>query len=77
MFEPIHGSAPDIAGRGIANPVGAIWSGAIMLETLGEKDAGKEIVDAIEKALETGIKTIDLGGNASTEEITKAILSFM
>jgi tartrate dehydrogenase/decarboxylase/D-malate dehydrogenase len=75
MFEPIHGSAPDIAGKGIANPVGAIWSGAIMLETLGEKAAGQEIVNAIESALESGIKTIDLGGNAKTAEITEAILS--
>jgi tartrate dehydrogenase/decarboxylase/D-malate dehydrogenase len=77
MFEPIHGSAPDIAGKGIANPIGSIWSGAIMLETLGEKQAGIDIVDAIEKALESGIKTIDLGGNAKTSEITEAILSHL
>ena len=75
MFEPIHGSAPDIAGKGIANPVGAIWSGAILLETLGEKAASEDIVVAIEKALESGVKTIDLGGSAKTVEITNAILS--
>ena len=77
MFEPIHGSAPDIAGQGIANPVGSIWSGAIMLEALGEKEAGKDIVVAIEKALESGVKTIDLGGKAKTAEITDSILSFL
>lgn len=77
MFEPIHGSAPDIAGKGIANPIGSIWSGAIMLETLGEKEAGKDIVDAIEKTMESGIKTIDLGGDAKTVEITDAILSYL
>jgi tartrate dehydrogenase/decarboxylase/D-malate dehydrogenase len=75
MFEPIHGSAPDIAGKGIANPVGAIWSGAILLETLGEKAASEDIVSAIEKALASGIKTIDLGGKAKTVEVTDAILS--
>jgi tartrate dehydrogenase/decarboxylase/D-malate dehydrogenase len=75
MFEPIHGSAPDIAGKGIANPVGAIWSGAILLETLGEKAASQDIVNAIEKALASGVKTIDLGGTAKTVEITDAILS--
>ena len=77
MFEPIHGSAPDIAGKGIANPIGSIWSGAIMLETLGEKEAGEEIVDAIEKTLESGIKTVDLGGDAKTTEVTDVILNFL
>lgn len=75
MFEPIHGSAPDIAGKGIANPVGSIWSGAIMLETLGEQEASEDIVRAIEAALGSGVKTIDLGGDAKTSEITDAILS--
>jgi len=74
MFEPIHGSAPDIAGKGIANPVGAIWSGAIMLDTLGEHKAAEEIVEAIEKTLESGVKTVDLGGKAKTSEITEAII---
>jgi tartrate dehydrogenase/decarboxylase / D-malate dehydrogenase len=75
MFEPIHGSAPDIAGKGIANPIGAIWSGAIMLETLGQKEAAADIVNAIECALEKGVKTRDLGGHATTLEITSEILS--
>lgn len=77
MFEPIHGSAPDIAGKGIANPIGAIWSGAIMVETLGEPKAAEDIVNAIEKTLESGVKTLDLGGKAKTSEITEAILSFL
>lgn len=77
MFEPIHGSAPDIAGKGIANPVGTIWSGAILLETLGEKEAAADIVSAIEQTLETGVKTIDLGGNAKTREITDKIISYL
>jgi tartrate dehydrogenase/decarboxylase/D-malate dehydrogenase len=73
MFEPVHGSAPDIAGKGIANPIGQIWSGAMMLEHLGELDAATAIVKAIEKTLETGPKTRDVGGSASTEEVGKAI----
>jgi tartrate dehydrogenase/decarboxylase/D-malate dehydrogenase len=73
MFEPVHGSAPDIAGQGIANPIGQIWSGAMMLEHLGEHDAATAIVEAIEKVLEKGPKTRDLGGSASTEEVGKAI----
>jgi len=77
MFEPIHGSAPDIAGKGIANPIGSIWSGAIMLETLGEKEGGAVILNAIEKTLESGVKTRDLGGNATTAEITKAIVNYL
>jgi tartrate dehydrogenase/decarboxylase/D-malate dehydrogenase len=74
MFEPIHGSAPDIAGKGIANPVGAIWSGAMMLEHLGETDAAELIVTAIEKALQQGVLPVDLGGSARTMEITAAII---
>jgi tartrate dehydrogenase/decarboxylase/D-malate dehydrogenase len=73
MFEPVHGSAPDIADKGIANPIGQIWSGAMMLEHLGELDAATAIVKAIEKILETGPKTRDIGGSASTEEVGKAI----
>ncbi|MEZ5416957.1 MAG: tartrate dehydrogenase [Vicinamibacterales bacterium] len=62
MFEPIHGSAPDIAGRGVANPIGAIWAAALMLEHLGELDAGREIVAAIERVLAEGrTRTPDLG----------------
>src|SRR5690348_18426247 len=63
MFEPIHGSAPDIAGRGIANPVGAIWAGAMMLDHLGERAAHERIVSAIGRVFADGqVKTPDLGG---------------
>ncbi|HYY26581.1 MAG TPA: tartrate dehydrogenase [Chthoniobacterales bacterium] len=73
MFEPVHGSAPDIAGKGIANPIAQIWSGAMMLEHLGEQDAADSIVRAIEKILQSGHRTRDMGGTASTEELGKAI----
>jgi tartrate dehydrogenase/decarboxylase / D-malate dehydrogenase len=74
MFEPVHGSAPDIAGRGVANPLGAIWSGAMMLEHLGHPHAADEIVAAIERVLATReIRTPDLGGTATTAELTGAI----
>ena len=74
MFEPVHGSAPDIAGTGIANPIGQIWSGAMMLEHLGEGDAAKAIVSAIEKVLaEQKLRTADLGGSANTVACGKAV----
>jgi len=73
MFEPIHGSAPDIAGKGIANPIGAIWSGALMLEHLGQTDAAERIVRAIEKTVADGILPVDLGGSAGTTEIGDSI----
>ncbi len=74
MFEPVHGSAPDIAGRFICNPIGQIWSGAMMLDHLGEPAAGKAIVDAIETLLrEGGPRTRDMGGQASTGEVGQAI----
>ena len=74
MFEPVHGSAPDIAGRWICNPIGQIWSGAMMLEHLGEPAAAKAIVDAIETLLrEGGPRTRDMGGQARTVEVGKAI----
>ena len=74
VFEPMHGSAPDIAGQGIANPVGQIWSAAMMLEHLGEVDAANAIVAAIERVLakESG-RTRDLGGRLNTIECGKAI----
>ncbi|MFT4566849.1 MAG: tartrate dehydrogenase/decarboxylase/D-malate dehydrogenase [Saprospiraceae bacterium] len=75
MFEPIHGSAPDIAGQGIANPIGQFWSAAQMLEHLGEKTAADDIVQAIGKVTAQGIVTVDLGGNASTSDVTKAVLT--
>src|ERR1700758_960859 len=74
VFEPVHGSAPDIAGQGIANPIGMIWSGAMMLEHLGEKDAGEAIVAAIERTLgERTLRTRDLGGHAATTACGKAV----
>jgi tartrate dehydrogenase/decarboxylase/D-malate dehydrogenase len=73
MFEPVHGSAPDIAGQGIANPVGQIWSGAMMLEHLGYKQAGDAVVRAIETVIREGPRTRDMGGKASTSEMGKAI----
>jgi tartrate dehydrogenase/decarboxylase / D-malate dehydrogenase len=74
VFEPVHGSAPDIAGQGIANPIGQIWSGAMMLDHLGETEAGHAIVDAIERVLgEKMLRTRDLGGNADTAACGKAV----
>ncbi|HEX2137925.1 MAG TPA: tartrate dehydrogenase [Microvirga sp.] len=74
LFEPVHGSAPDIAGQGIANPVGQIWSGAMMLEHLGEADAAGAIVTAIERTLaEPATRTRDLRGQADTQACGKAV----
>jgi len=74
MFEPVHGSAPDIAGRGIANPIGQIWAGAMMLDHLGEGDAAKAIIEAMEHVLGGGRHlTPDLGGNANTTSMGQAI----
>ena len=74
VFEPVHGSAPDIAGQGIANPIGMIWSGAMMLEHLGQKQAAASIVTAIERTLgERTLRTKDLGGNADTTTCGKAV----
>jgi len=75
MFEPIHGSAPDIAGQGIANPVGTIWSGALMLDHLGESKAAADIVRAIEATIQQGVLPADLGGSAKTVEIAEAVIS--
>jgi tartrate dehydrogenase/decarboxylase/D-malate dehydrogenase len=75
MFEPIHGSAPDIAGRGIANPIGAIWAGAMMLEHLGLTAAHDRIVRAIERVVGGGgPRTPDLGGTATTRDVTTAVI---
>jgi tartrate dehydrogenase/decarboxylase / D-malate dehydrogenase len=73
MFEPVHGSAPDIAGRGIANPIGQIWSGAMMLDHLGHTDAADAVVRAIEHVLTSGPRTREIGGSADTVEVGKAI----
>ncbi len=77
MFEPIHGSAPDIAGKDIANPIGQIWSAAIMLEHLGEVKAAKDIVAAIEHTTAEGNLTVDLGGSSSTSEIAQRVVKFI
>lgn len=73
MFEPIHGSAPDIAGQGIANPIGQIWSGALMLEHLGETEAAANLVQWIGEATKSGLRTPDLGGKARTKDIADFI----
>jgi tartrate dehydrogenase/decarboxylase / D-malate dehydrogenase len=75
MFEPVHGSAPDIAGQGICNPIGEIWSAAMMLDHLGHADAAASIVSAIETVIrESDVKTPDMGGKASTSELGQAIV---
>ena len=73
MFEPVHGSAPDIYGQGIANPIGQIWAGAMMLDHLGCPEAGAAVVAAIERALAGSVKTPDMGGKARTVDLGKAI----
>ncbi len=75
LFEPVHGSAPDIAGKGLANPVGQIWSGAMMLEHLGYPEAATHLQLAFESALRDGFGTRDVGGTSSTAEFTAAVLS--
>lgn len=75
MFEPVHGSAPDIVGQGIANPVGAVLSAALMLENLGLGDSARAIERATEDALRDGARTPDIGGDCSTEEVTAEIIS--
>ncbi len=73
MFEPVHGSAPDIAGRGIANPIGQIWSGAMMLDHLGQSAAAAAVVRAIEAVVADGPRTPDMGGTATTRDIGEAV----
>ena len=73
MFEPIHGSAWDIAGKGVANPVGTFWTCAEMLRWLGEEDAAETLIDAVQAVMGNGIKTRDLGGSSSTVEVTEAV----
>ena len=73
LFEPVHGSAPDIAGKGVANPIGQIWCGAMMLEHLGHKDAHDAILAAIEQVTEHGPRTPDMGGKASTADVGRAV----
>ncbi len=73
VFEPVHGSAPDIAGQGVANPVGAIWSAALMLEHLGEAEAAARLMRALEDVCRRGIRTRDIGGTATTTEVGDAV----
>ena len=76
LFEPVHGSAPDIAGQGLANPIGQIWCGAMMLEFLGYKNAHDAVLAAIEKVLDPSSqapRTPDIGGKAHTSDLGKAI----
>jgi len=78
MFEPVHGSAPDIAGKGIANPIAQIWTGAMMLEHLGHPDAAAAVVSTIERVVDEGmVLTRDLGGKAGTAEVGRAIASLI
>lgn len=73
MFEPIHGSAFDITGKGVANPVATFWTAAEMLIWLGEEDAANRMMEAVEAVTERGISTRDLGGSAGTKEVTEAV----
>jgi tartrate dehydrogenase/decarboxylase / D-malate dehydrogenase len=75
LFEPVHGSAPDIYGKGIANPIGQIWSGAMMLEHLGHPQAARAVMRAIETVLADGPRTPDMGGKAKTVDVGKAVAS--
>jgi tartrate dehydrogenase/decarboxylase/D-malate dehydrogenase len=77
MFEPIHGSAFDIAGKGIANPVATFWTAAMMLEHLGEFDAAQQLMKAVEHVTAAGIHTPDLGGKARTSDVTKAVCAYI
>jgi tartrate dehydrogenase/decarboxylase/D-malate dehydrogenase len=73
MFEPIHGSAFDIAGKGVANPVATFWTAALMLDHLGEAAASKRLMSAVESVTASGVRTRDLGGTANTDEVTRAV----
>ena len=75
MFEPIHGSAFDITGKGIANPVATFWTAAEMLNWLGEEDAALKLMGAVENVCEAGVLSADLGGKATTKEITDAVVA--
>lgn len=73
MFEPVHGSAPDIYGQGIANPIGQIWTAKMMLDHFGEEELGQKLLEVIEDVLGDGIKTKDVGGTATTKEVSEEI----
>ncbi|GGT03623.1 isocitrate/isopropylmalate family dehydrogenase [Streptomyces chromofuscus] len=74
MFEPVHGSAPDIAGQGMANPIGAVGSAALMLDHFGLPEQAARLCKAVEKTTGAGILTRDVGGTASTDDVTKALI---
>lgn len=74
MFEPIHGSAFDITGKGIANPVATFWTASEMLAWLGEQEASEILMQAVERVCEQGIVTGDLGGTATTKQVTEAVI---
>ncbi|WP_174614483.1 tartrate dehydrogenase [Virgibacillus ihumii] len=73
MFEPVHGSAPDIYGKGIANPIGQIWTAKMMLDHFGQRELGQQLLDVIEDVTGDNIKTSDIGGKATTKEVTSEI----
>lgn len=78
MGEPVHGSAPDIAGKGIANPIASIRSAALMLSSLGYTDAANRINAAVDKVIvENQVSTPDLGGKSTTDEVTEAVLKYL
>lgn len=74
MFEPIHGSAFDITGKGVANPVATFWTAAEMLIWLGEEEAAAKLMESVERVCVAGIVTADLGGSATTKEVTAAVI---
>lgn len=73
MFEPIHGSAFDITGKGVANPVGTFWTASEMLNWLGEEEAARRLMESVESVTERGVATRDLGGKAMTKDVTEAV----
>lgn len=75
MFEPIHGSAFDITGKGVANPVATFWTAAEMLSWLGEGEAARELMASVERVCASGVMTVDLGGTATTKEVTAAVVA--
>jgi tartrate dehydrogenase/decarboxylase / D-malate dehydrogenase len=78
MFEPVHGSAPDIAGQGVANPIGTVWSAVMMLDHLGHPEAAADLMDAVRHSLkDPGTRTRDLGGTAGTAEVVESLASFV
>lgn len=77
MFEPVHGSAPDIVGKEMANPIGQIWTAKLMLDHFGEYELGDEVLEAIEHATKEGYKTADIGGSCTTKEVTDRICKIL